>query len=484
MVGLTAYGGYVPRLRLSRRAAVTANAWFNPGLRALAKGERSMCNWDEDSLTMAVEAARDCLAGGLPAKPEAIYLASTTLPFADRSCAGVLATALNLGEELATLDLTTSQRAGTSALISALAWVSGGGGTALLVAGERRRTKAAGPQELLYGDGAAALAVGSEGVIADYLGSHQIAVDFVDHYRGQSETFDYHWEERWVRDEGYLKIVPRALAGLLEKTGVAPAEVDHFVMPCVIRGVPGRIADRAGLRREAVRDTLAAGMGESGAAHALVMLAHTLEEAKPGETILVVGWGQGCDALMFRTTEAIGDFAPRLGIGGHLARRREETNYQKFLAFNNLVTSDGGLRSEGDKQTALSTLYRKRSMVLGLVGGKCRVCGTAQFPKSNICVNPNCGALHSQDDFPFADRPAKILTWTADNLTYTADPPAHYGMIEFLEGGRLLADFTDVDPGAVAVDMPMRMMFRVKEHDPQRGFRKYFWKAAPEAAPA
>ena len=61
MVGIVAYGAYVPRLRLSRQAVYDANKWFAAGLRGLAKGERSMANWDEDSITMAVEASRDCL---------------------------------------------------------------------------------------------------------------------------------------------------------------------------------------------------------------------------------------------------------------------------------------------------------------------------------------------------------------------------------------------------------------------------------------
>jgi acetyl-CoA acetyltransferase len=61
MIGLLAYGAYIPRLRLQRAAVFDANKWFNPGLAALAKGERSMASWDEDCITMAVEAARDCL---------------------------------------------------------------------------------------------------------------------------------------------------------------------------------------------------------------------------------------------------------------------------------------------------------------------------------------------------------------------------------------------------------------------------------------
>jgi 3-hydroxy-3-methylglutaryl CoA synthase len=83
MIGITAYGAYIPRLRLSRQAAVAANGWFNPALAALAKGERAMANWDEDSLTMAVEAARDCLDGTRPDGLAGVTLASTTPPFED-----------------------------------------------------------------------------------------------------------------------------------------------------------------------------------------------------------------------------------------------------------------------------------------------------------------------------------------------------------------------------------------------------------------
>ena len=481
-LGITAYGGYVPRLRLSRQAAVEANAWFAPALKAYAKGERAICNWDEDSLTLAVEAARDCLAGPPPADLGAVYFASTTHPFADRQNAGVLATALRLGADLATADIGASQRAGTSGLLTALNALRGSGGAALYVAADDRKARAAATAELLHGAGAAALLLGGEGVIAEFVGSHQVAVDFVDHYRAGDRAFDYNWEERWVRDEGYLKIVPRALEGLFARVDVAPGDIDHFVMPCVLRGVARRIAAGAGIAEDAVRDNLHAALGEAGTAHALVMLVHALEEAGPGENVLVLGWGQGCDALLFRTTERLAQLSPRRAIAGSLARGRPELNYHKYLAFNGLVERDLGMRAETDRQTPLSTLYRRKDMLTALVGGKCARCGTVQFPRTNVCVNPNCGAFHSQEDYSFADRGARVVTWTADGLTFSPDPPLHYGIVQFDEGGRFMAEFTDVDVGGVEVGMPMRMMFRIKEHDAARGFKKYFWKAAPADA--
>ncbi|MEQ9638921.1 MAG: OB-fold domain-containing protein [Alphaproteobacteria bacterium] len=480
MTGITAFGAYIPRLRLQRKAIVEANSWFNPGIKGLAKGERAMCNWDEDTMTMAVEAARDCLGAGEPPEDlSAIFLASTSMPYADRQNAGVLATALHCGEDMMTMDVTSSQRAGTTGLINALNSVAGQGGTALLAAAEKRRTKSAGTQELTYGDGAAAVLLGKDNVVAELVGVHQVSVDFVDHYRGANEEFDYNWEERWIRDEGYLKIAPRALEGLFKKTKVDPASIAHFVMPCLIRNVPAQLAKKAGIPDGAVRDNLQAVMGEAGTAHALVMLVDALQDAKPGDLILVVGWGQGCDAVLFKATDAIANAGKGLGVKGFLARRKEEGNYNKFLSFNHLVNQDLGLRAEADKQTALTALYRKKDQVLAMVGGKCRNCGTVQFPKSNICVNPNCGEFHSQDDHPFSNIPAKVQSWTADNLTFTPDPPQHFGMVTFEEGGRLMADFTDVDVGKVESGMPIRMVFRVKEYDPQRGFTKYFWKAAP-----
>ena len=193
----------------------------------------------------------------------------------------------------------------------------------------------------------------------------------------------------------------------------------------------------------------------------------------------VAAFGQGCDALLFEVTQAIGALPPRSGVDGALARRKEETNYQRFLAFNDHIALERGMRAEADKGTPLTTLYRNRDMITGLVGGRCRNCGTLQFPRGRYCVNPQCNGLDTQDAHPFSDAPAKVMSYTADVLTYSADPPAYYGMVEFDAGGRMMADFTDIDEGKVEVGMTMRMMFRIKEHDTARGFVRYFWKAAP-----
>ena len=480
-VGLTAFGGYIPRLRLQRKAITAANAWVAPNLVGKGRGERSMCNWDEDPITMAVEAARDLLGTDDDRSHiDALYFGSTTMPFQDRLNSGIAAAALTLAQDIQAVDVGSTQRAGTTALLQALNGVTAGvNKNALVCAADKRKTRAASAQELDFGDGAAALSVGTENLIARLIGSHTLTVDFIDHFRGNGEEFDYGWEERWIRDEGFSKIVPRAVSDVLEKTGVSPDDIDHFVMPCTFARLPEKLAKSCGIAGEAVADPLGAVCGETGAAHSLVMLVHTLQNAKPGEKILLLHFGGGCDALLFETTELLASMNDRKGILGSLADRQEETNYMKFLTFNDLVEWERGMRGEQDKKTALTTLYRNEDTIMGLVGGRCTETGVVQFPRSRISVAPNNPAVDTQEPYKFADRKATILSWSADFLSFSMNPPNHYGMIVFEGGGRIMMDIADVAQGEVDSGMEVRMVFRVKESDSQRGFKRYFWKAVP-----
>jgi 3-hydroxy-3-methylglutaryl CoA synthase len=473
--GILAFGAYIPRLRLQRQAIAAANSWFNPALKGLAKGERAICNWDEDAVTMAVEAARDCLTGIDRKSVRGLQFASTSFPFRDRLNAGIVAEALDIASHVAALDVTASQRAATSALLNAL----NGGGPTLLIASEKRRAKTASPYEMTNGDGAAAVLVGEGPAIARLVGSASRTADFVDHYRTDDQPFDYQWEERWIRDEGYMKLVPPVIAEALSRAGLQSGDITHFIMPGTLPRIAGTIAKAAGLTESSIRDNLQAGLGETGVAHPLMLFGHTLESAKAGDRILVVGFGQGADAIILEVTPELAKLPARAGVSGHLARRKEEAAYNRCLAINDLVEVERGMRSEVDKQTPLSSLWRNRALLTSFLGGECTKCGTIQIPKSNICVNPNCNAMHTQVPHAFADKSGRINSFTADRLTYSPSLPACYGMVQLEGGGRMMLDFTDVDPERLEVGQPMRMMFRIKDHDTQRGFTRYFWKAAP-----
>jgi 3-hydroxy-3-methylglutaryl CoA synthase/NAD(P)-dependent dehydrogenase (short-subunit alcohol dehydrogenase family)/putative sterol carrier protein len=480
MIGITSYGAYIPRLRLDRMSIFQAMGWFAPAIMMVTQGERSMCNWDEDTLTMAVAAARDCLKGVDKHALDGLYLASTTLPFSDRQNAGIISAALNLGSHLITSDFSASQKAGSTALITALESVKSGDRKNILVAAsDSRETRAAYFYEMWFGDGAAAFVVGDTDVIAAYKGSYSVSHDFVDHYRGAQKQFDYMWEERWTRDAGYGKIIPEAVNGLFKKLDMTMEQVDKLVYPCFFKGDHRKIAKNLGATPEKLVDNLHEVCGETGTAHPFLMMAAALESSKPGDHILMAGFGQGCNALMFEVTENITQLPPRNGFDGALNSKLTIHNYQKWLKFRNLMQTEMGIRAEAPTQTATTVLWRKNKMILGLVGGKCQTCGTPQFPKMDICVNPDCGAVNSQEDYEFADVPAKIKTFTGDLLSVSVDPPAIYGMVQFEGGGRLMSDFTDCTLAEMQVGLPVRMEFKRKGVDKERGFSNYFWKAVP-----
>ena len=484
MAGITGYSAYIPRLRLQRSAIAAAHQWNDPSYAAKGRGERAICSWDEDAITMGVEAARG-LANGAP--PHSLVFASTTGPFADRQQAGIIATALSLEGEIATLDVTASQRAGLGALSGAVAAVTAreqegnGAGDVLVVASDNRRARARSPGELAWGDGAVCVSVGTDNPVLEVLASSVNSVDFLDHFRASGEDFDYDWEERWIRDEGLSKIVPAAIARVLEKAGVSPEDVSHFVLPSTISRGAQLVARAARLSSESLVDNLAATLGETGVAHPLFMALNALEtRVKPGDYMLVCSFGSGCEALLMRATDSLASYASPHSVESALGARQSEENYFKYLCFNRLLDVEEGKRGEAAEfQTSLSTSFRNRDMLLGLVGGRCTQCGTLQFPRARVCVNPQCRATDTQEPYSFRDEPAKVSSWSADYLAFTPNPPSHYGMIDFENGGRLMTDFTDVEVGEIEVGMSVEMRFRIKSMDHPRGLPRYFWKAVP-----
>jgi uncharacterized OB-fold protein len=162
-----------------------------------------------------------------------------------------------------------------------------------------------------------------------------------------------------------------------------------------------------------------------------------------------------------------------------LASGTEERNYTKFLSFKGQLQLERGMRGEQEKKTALSTAYRHRAALLGLVAGKCSVTGSVSFPPSRLSYDRDGPLQDTQQPHKLADRDATVLSWSAEYLSFHMAPPHYYGQVDFDGGGRILMDFTDIEPGEVQAGSAMEMVFRIKDFDERRDFTRYFWKATP-----
>ena len=475
-LGISAFGAYVPRLRIDRAIIADAHKWAAPSLRGAAKGARAFTSWDEDAITMAVEAARDALGPGDATTIKAVRLASTNLPYADLQNAAIVARAIGAPATVASSDGAGSQRAGTSALLQALR----GSEPALVIGSDNPFGKPASVQELGFGAGAAAFVVSEDKVAARLIGSATVTNVFVDHFRSADADSDYNWEERWVRDEGYGKIVPAAVKAALADAQLAIGDIQHFVMPSYLRGAADAVAKKLNFAG-AVTSGLEDGVGYAGAAHALLMLAAALEVAEPGERILLVGFGQGADVLIFQATDAIRDARPKRGVAGSIADALPTESYLRLLSFYGGIEMEWGMRSEKSAKTPLTEQYRSANQLEGFNAGKCGSCGTVQFPQLQYCVR--CHAPSEQfENVSLRDAEATVLTSTADWLSYHPAPPLWVGFVEFPAGARVMMEMVDIGKDGIDTGASLRMVYRIKEKDRQRGYNRYFWKATPVGA--
>jgi 3-hydroxy-3-methylglutaryl CoA synthase len=386
-------------------------------------GEKAVANWDEDSITMAVAAGMDCLKGMDRKKVEGLYFASTTQPYLVRQNATIVAAGLDLPDGIATGDFVACTKSGTSALLAALNAVKDKGANSFIVAAaDCRAGKPGGAQEHLYGDGAASLMVGNDNVIATFEGSYSISLDFPDRWKSVGDKFERAWEDRFMRDEGYNKIIPQAITGLLQKYKLTIKDFAKIafigIYPREQAGIIKKLgADPAQLQPSAM-DTV----GDTGAASPLLLLVAALEDAKAGDKILVAGYGSGCDVLYFTVTDKIEKVkGNRRGFKKNLAYKKELASYEKYLAFRNVMPADIGMRGEDIPFTALSLMWRDRKAILSMHGSKCKKCGTPQYPPQEICAKLKCGAVKEMEDYTFYDKPARIFTYTADNLAASID---------------------------------------------------------------
>lgn len=480
MVGIVSYGCYVPRYRLNRKRIYKSMGWLDPSTAGHSRGEKAVANFDEDSITLAVAASSQAMEPLERSDIDGLYFSSTSLPYKERLNAAIVSEALGLTDGIRTADFTGGLKAGTTAVLSGLeAVLAGSLNQAVVCASDCRLGKPATAEEMIFGDAAAAVVLGSEKVIAEYKGFYSLTHDFADHYRGEFAKFDRKWEDRWIRDMGLTPMILEAVEGLMNKYSLTISDFSRVIYDCPDFGSRKQINKKLGITTEAEQQNFQMEVGHSGAAQSLVMLTSALDASKPGDKLLVVSFGSGCDALYFEITGEI-EKQPRPGaMELQLNKKAELDHYEKYLVWRDILPVNTGLRSEEDLWTRPSVLWRHRKEFMGLWGTRCKACGTPQFPVQRVCVNPDCGAIDQMEDYRFADKTGEIVSYTGDMLAASQNPPTAYGAIEFEGGGKNYFEFTDCDLSDLSVGTKVRMSFRRKYKDKKRDVSGYFWKATP-----
>jgi hydroxymethylglutaryl-CoA synthase len=471
MVGIVSYGAHIPFYRLSRDEIAEAMG------RASTGGEKAVANYDEDSITMAVAAARECVKGIDKGKIDALYFASTTPPYKEKQCASVVAMAVDLRADVSVADFANSLRAGTNALRAAIDAVNSKSARLVLVTAADCRLGNAGSElEQVFGAGAAALLVGSEDVAAEIEGSFTYSDEFMDQWRMDEDTFVRSWETRFVRQEGYTRIVQEGVSQFMSKYGLKPKDFAKVA----IYGPDSR-GHRDLVRlltfdpKTQVQDPLFDRVGNTGCAFAPMIFVAALETSKPGDRVLLANYGDGCDVFSFKVSDGITKIRDRRAINYYLTRKAMLPNYGAYQRVGHLITSEVTLHPKDDM--FVPVLWRSRAEILSLHGVKCHNCGELQFPKQRICAY--CGSKDDFEEVGFSDKRGSVFSYTIDNMAPSVNPPTVRCVVDFEGGGRMVCVMADCESEKVAIDMPVEMIFRKLLDVENAGLHSYFWKCKP-----
>jgi len=463
--GISAYGAYIPRYRLGAET----DGWDSAG-------QRSVANFDEDSVSMAVAAAIDCLNGREREEIDGLLFATTTPPYAEKQCASIIATALDLRRDIFTADITDVLRAGTTALKSALDSVAAGSAkNVLVVASDNRQGAPKGEAERNSGDGAVAFIISEDAVIAEQAGSYTITENMMDTWRSAGDQFVRSWEDRFAIEEGLERIMGEAVSGFMEKEGVSVKDVAKLALYSPDARRHGQLARHLGFQPEQVQDPLFGRMGNTGAAFPLMLLAGALEDGSPGQLLLTVAYGDGSDVLGFRTTSKIGERGHGLGVSGFLDSGQVLGSYETYAKWRNVWLTDSSSRRPNPQSPSVTALWRESDQNIKFHGGVCNQCGYVQYPPQRVCVE--CQSRDDSTPIRLSDKLGTVFTYSLDYLAGTVDTPLAVVVVDFEPGGRVLCMMTDREVGEVQIGMPVQMSFRKLRV--VNGIHNYYWKAVP-----
>ncbi|OGO03275.1 MAG: hypothetical protein A2Y72_01090 [Chloroflexi bacterium RBG_13_53_26] len=473
MVGIVSYGAYIPMFRMSRE--VLGSVWG----KSAGRGEKAVANADEDSITMAVEAVIDSLTGMDRQTVDGIYLASVSTPYREKQSASIVRAAVDLRENVESVDFSNSIRSFTSALNCAVNSIKAGAAKRVAVVASDCRLPAPNSElEPVFGDGAAALLLGDSDVAVSIEGSYTLSSEFHDTWLKQNDTYHWNWEDRFIREEGWEKILPQAVKALMKKHNVTAKDFAKAVFNGPDARSHAQIARNIGLdAKTQLVNPLFDSVGDTGSALAPMTLVMALEDAKPGDKILFANYGDGADAYILQVQKQIENVRGRRGIKGHLASKTPLNNYGVYLQMRDMMEWAPSVRPT--RRSAFTFVWRDHKMFYSCYGQKCKTCGNIQYPEQRFCMY--CQTQDNFEPIRLSDKKGKLFTYSIDERAREIILPLVRAVIDLEGGGRYYSSMTDRDPSKIEVGMDMELTFRLvfDGNKEGSGFRNYMWKGRP-----
>jgi len=335
-VGIAGYGAYVPRYRLP--GTEIDHVWRDGQSETPVK-EKAVPGPDEDTATMSIEAARNALArAGIQATMiRAVWVGSESHPYAVKPTSTIVAEAIGAVPATLAGDFEFACKAGTEAFQAAIGFVgSGMADYALAIGMDTAQGRPGDALEYTTGAGGAAFILGPvEDSLAAIEASFSYVTDTPDFFRRPYEHYPQHGS-RFTGDPAYFKHVLAAAEQLMESLGVTAKDYTAAVFHQPNPKFPEKAAKMLGFKPAQTRaGMLCPVVGNTYAGSAMLGLTAILDEARPGDRVLMVSYGSGAgsDAVSLRITDKIVERCDQALRTQAYVERRKMIDYGTYVRY-------------------------------------------------------------------------------------------------------------------------------------------------------
>ncbi len=340
-VGIIGYGAYVPRYRLP--ATEISRIWRG-GLQLEPIQEKSVPGKDEDVVTMSVEASRNALmrANIDPEEIRAVWVGSESHPYAVKPSSTIVAEALGITPYTLAADFEFACKAGSEAMVAATSLVgSGMGDYALAVGMDTAQGKPGDALEYTAAAGGGAFIIGpAEDSLAVIEGVMSYVTDTPDFWRRENQKYPEHGG-RFTGQPAYFKHIIKSVNGLMEELEKTPEDYDYVVFHQPNTKFPRRVAKELGFSTAQLETgLLSPRIGNTYAGSSLIGLTAVLDQAKPGNQVLMASFGSGAgsDAISFKITDRILDRKEKVLTTEDYISRRTVIDYAEYIQMRGKIT--------------------------------------------------------------------------------------------------------------------------------------------------
>ncbi|MBD3353910.1 MAG: hypothetical protein GF364_20675 [Candidatus Lokiarchaeota archaeon] len=476
-IGIIRYGAYLPKYLIKREKI--AEAWDFPSI----PGGISVRNSDEDTITMAVEAGLDCLGEYDPDGPvdpssiDGLFFATTTQPYTEKQSATVIANALDLRADIQTMDITDTTKGASIAIIRAYEAIKAGSAkNILIIAADAQKPMPESMYEYQYGDGAAAVLIGTENVVLSIQGYASTADNVTGPWKRMQDDYIRSFETKHEAIYGYSRNMIAAFKLAMQKLDIKPDDIRSAALYAPDPRKAMVIGKKLGLSSRAVQNSPFLEFGNTGNAFALMTFLLAVKRERTDALVALGSYGDGSDVIIFKCLDKKQLVNRRRicrGVIGYKNSMIFLDNYGGYLSKKKLLETERFTRKNSPVRN-----WRDEKFLYRMYGMKCKECGTVQYPIWRACIH--CSAKDKSEDVKLR-KTGKIFTFTLDHLQggNYYDTPVPRCVIDLDGGGRILCDMTDIENPEETVKIGMQVELTFRWIHPGENCHNYYWKCRP-----